>query len=292
MSEHGDYRPRLKTHFDRLYDLEDPGPYFTALAPTNYRMPTVLAGVLKAVHGPLRAVRNGGRTLRIVDFACGYGVIGALLRHDVSLAEVYAWYGERQWQPGDGRRYWEADKAFFSARCAETAGFEIGGIDVAGTALSYAAALGFVDRAFHENLLDNPPSDELVRFLRGVDLVVESGALGPMLPGAFRRILDHGDEKRRPWFLYQLRPDVDGAALSGMWAERGYRMEDPGFGPIRYRKPLGDGEQAEMLRNTRALGKPDAAVMRDGYLLVDMTLARPEADAGDPPIARLRRRDD
>ena len=43
-----------------------------------------------------------------------------------------------------------------------------------------------------------------------------------------------------------------------------------------------------MLRVTRALGKPDEVVMRDGYLLVDMTLARPEADAGNPPIERLR----
>ena len=30
--------------------------------------------------------------------------------------------------------------------------------------------------------------------------------------------------------------------------------------------------------------------MQDGYLLVDMTLARPEADVGNPPIARLRER--
>ena len=44
-----------------------------------------------------------------------------------------------------------------------------------------------------------------------------------------------------------------------------------------------------MLRIARAMGKPEETVMRDGYLLVDMTLARPEADAGNPPIARLRR---
>ena len=182
--------------------------------------------------------------------------------------------------------------AFFAARRAQAAPFEIGGIDVAGTALAYAETLGFIDRAFHENLLDHAPSGGLARFLGGVDLVVESGALGPLLPGAFGRILDHADDARRPWFLYQLRPDVDGAALRGLWAARGYRMEDLGAGPIRYRKPLGEREREEMLRNTRALGKPDAAVMQGGYLLVDVTLARPEADADDPPIARLRIKDD
>ena len=43
-----------------------------------------------------------------------------------------------------------------------------------------------------------------------------------------------------------------------------------------------------MLRATRALGKPDGSVMRDGYLLVDMTLARPDGDTGNPPIERIR----
>ena len=58
--------------------------------------------------------------------------------------------------------------------------------------------------------------------------------------------------------------------------------------PVRYRKPLEAQEQAVMLRRARGLGKPDESIMRDGYILVDMTLARPEADVGNPPIAQLR----
>ena len=111
------------------------------------------------------AARGAGHSPRLLDFACGYGAIGALLRHDVSMAEIYARYGERQWQPEDARRYWEADAAFFAARRAERAAFEIAGIDIAGNALDYASALGFVDRAFHENLVDDAPSDGLKRFL-------------------------------------------------------------------------------------------------------------------------------
>ena len=45
-----------------------------------------------------------------------------------------------------------------------------------------------------------------------------------------------------------------------------------------------------MLRRSRGFGKPDEAIMRDGYFLVDLTLARPEADAENPPIAQLRGR--
>ena len=281
--------PRHKDDFGRVYDLEDPSPYFNALRPSGYRMPAVLAGALKAIHRPVCAARGTDGELRVLDFACGYGAVGALLRHDLSMPELFARYGGRRWRPADARRYREADAAFFAARRAEPATFEIGGVDVAGAALEYAEALGFLDRAFHENLIGEAPGEALRLFLDSVDLVVESGSLGDLLPAAFGRILDCGGDGARPWFIYCPRPDVDWTPLDKLWAQRGYRAESLGTGPVRYRKPLGAEERADMLRIARGLGKPDETVMRDGYLLVDMTLARPEADAGNPPIARLRR---
>ena len=288
MTQSTDSLPRHKDDFGRVYDLEDPSPYFTALRPSDYRMPEVLAGTLRAIHGSVCAARGTGGCLRVLDFACGYGAIGALLRHDIHMADIYAWYGERRWRPADARRCWVDDAAFFAARRSASVTFEIGGIDIAGVALEYATALGFLDRTFHENLVEDAPSDELKHFLRGVDLVVESGSLGDLLPGAFERILDGCGDAAWPWFIYGPRPDVDWASLNALWESRGYRTERLGAGPVRYRKALAAEEQADMLRITRALGKRDEAVMRDGYLLVDMTLARPGTDADRSPIERLR----
>ena len=290
MSEPPDSYTQHAAHFARVYDLDDPSPYFATLRQAYYRMPVALAGALQAIHGPLCAARGAGETLRVLDFACGYGVVGALLRHAVTMPEIYARYGARQWQPADARRYWEEDIAFFATRPAETATFEIGGVDIAGNALAYASALGFVDRAFPENLVDDAPSVGLTRFLRGVHLVVESGALGVLLPAAFERVLDCGGDESPPWFLYSPRPDVNWTALERLWAEREYLTESFLSAPVRYRKPLEAQERADTLRRSRGLGKPDEAIMRDGYVLVDMTLARPEADVGSPPIARLRER--
>lgn len=283
-----DSLPKHKDDFDRVYDLEDPSPYFAALRPSDYRMPAVLAEVLKAIHGSACAACGAGETLRVLDFACGYGTIGALLRHDVSMDGIYARYGERQWSPPDSRSYWDTDAAFFALRRAMAATFELGGTDIAGVALEYAKTLGFLDCSFHENLLDREPSDALAGFLRGVDLIVESGSVGGLLPIAYERILDGCGDANRPWFLYSPRPDVDWTSLNALWAERGYRTESLGTEPVRYRKALAEAEQADMFRVTRELGIRDEDVMRDGYLLVDMTLARPEADTGNPPIERLR----
>ena len=287
MNEADDNLPRHRDDFGRVYDLEDPSPYFNALRPSGYRMPEVLAGALKAIHGAVCVARGSGSALRVLDFACGYGAVGALLCHDVSMAELYARYAKRNWRPEEGRKHWPADAEFFASRREESPAFEVGGTDIAGIALDYAEAMGLVDRTFHANLVDDGPSRGLERFIREVDLIVESGSLGELLPAAFGRILDCvGDH--RPWFVYSLRPDIDREPLDALWAGRGYRSESLGSEPVRYRKALGEAERADMLRATRVLGKPDASVMRDGYLLVDMRLARPEGDAGNPPIERIR----
>ena len=197
--------PRHKDDFGRVYDLEDPSPYFNALAPSGYRMPEVLARALKAIHGAVCAARDAPGTLRVLVFACGYGAVGALVCHDVSMAELYARYAKRSWQPDEGRRYWAGDARFFAARREKPGRFEFGGLD------------------------------------------------------------------------------IDWTPLDALWTARGYRAESLGREPVGYRKPLGELEKTDVPRATRALGKTDDAVMRGGYVLVDMTLARPEGDAGNTP---------
>ena len=283
--------PQHKDDFGRVYDLEDPSPYFNALRPSGYRMPEVLAGALKSIHRAICAARGSVGTLRVLDFACGYGAVGALLRHAVSMPELYARYAGRHWRPDDGRTYWQSDAEFFASRRERSRTFEIGGADIAGNALEYAAAMGFLDRTFHADLVEQPPNEALGHFLRGVDLAVECGSLGELLPVAFERILDAGGH-HRTWFLYGPRPDVDWVRLDALWTARGYRAESLVNEPVRYRKPLGAAERVAMLRATRALGKPDGSVMREDYLLADVRLARPEADLDNPPIGELRGRCD
>ena len=262
MNDSLDSYTRHAAHFVRVYDLDDPSPYFAALGPSGYRMPAALAAALEAIHVPLGAVRGAGAGLRVLDFACGYGVIGALLRHDVSMAEIYAWYGERAWRPEEGRRYWEQDAAHFAARRREGAAFEIGGIDIAGNALDYAVALSFVDRAFHEDLVEDAPSDGLRAFLSGVDLVVESGALGVGAAGRVRAHSSIAPARRRPGSSTALDPTWTGprSTRSGRSAATARKASAPGRCVTASRSTSRSG--ADMLRRSRGFGKGDEAILQ------------------------------
>ena len=62
MSDPPDSYTRHAAHFERVYDLVDPSPYFNTIGPADYRMPAALVGALKAIHGPLCTPRGARAT--------------------------------------------------------------------------------------------------------------------------------------------------------------------------------------------------------------------------------------
>ncbi len=279
-----DFTPRHKDDFGRVYDLEDPRPYFRALQGSDYRMPGALCRFLRRIRPRITAAR-GKKTLRILDFAGGYGTNGALLKHRLSMRELYARFERGTWLPVDGRANWNGDRRFFEARRRSRAGFEVCGLDIATTALEYALCTGLNDRVFSEDLSAGPPSATLRAYAATVDIVVESGSLGAVLSAVFPRLARAGARDAPPWFLYCPRPDVDWRPLDSAWEALDYAPERCNRDPVRYRKPFSADEAAEMARLARALGAPSP--LHDGYLVVDLVLARPKRDAQAYPVSEL-----
>ena len=271
-------RPRHKSEFTAIYDLLDPSPYYQGLEPSNYRMPDVVCGFLRAAATELSRARHAKGRLRVLDFASGYGANGALLRHDLTMADLYRHYGARTWHAGDGEAYWQTDKDFFAVRRAAHDVFEIAGLDIAANAVNYALAVGLIDRAFSDDLVSSAPGPAAAAYLAQVDIVIECGALGLGLRNAFSNVLNAADNGRRPWFVYSPRPDVDWSALEALWAAQGYVARACNQAPVPYRRALSASEEREMIRDCAALGRPAARTIVDGYLAVDLMLARPEDD--------------
>ena len=271
-------RPRHKDDFTTIYDLDDPSLYYNALEPADYRMPDVVAGFLRVAAGELKGTRQYTDRLRILDFACGYGAIGLLLRHDLRMRDLYQYYANRDWQPEESKRYWEQDRAFFAERRDVAGQFEIAGLDIAATAVAYGLAVGSLDHAFSGDLVSSRAGSDLRAYLADVDLVIESGAIGQGLRGAFSNVLADANPARRPWFLYCPRPDVDWTSLTHLWEIAGYHARPCNPTPVHYRRALSRSEELSILRDGKALGREIHEVMADGYLVVDLMLARPVED--------------
>ena len=282
---------RHKDDFEQVYDLDDPRPYYQGLRPCDYRMPGVVANWLCAKASVIAAARGRSGPLRMLDFACGYGAIGALLRHRISMRDLYGHYAGA-WRRSEGRANWSPDRAALAPLRREHRRYEIGGLDIAPVAVEYARYMGFIDTGFAEDLSEGPPGAELRHFLSGADIVVECGGLGPLLTGAMERMVHATRDTSRPWFLYCPRPDVDWSDLHALWAAVGYEAAVCVRAPVRYRKPLSDYERDQMLKLSVRFGYRPEDVMESEYLLVEMTLVRPRAECGGVDMEELLFRDD
>jgi len=278
-------QPEIRTHedFTQVYDLDDPRPYYRALAPVDYRMPGVTAGFLRA-NAAAFAEFFGVKRLRALDFACGFGAVAALLRHDLTMAAFFDRYADDADGPLPA-----ADAGFFAARRETDTHFEIGGLDIAETALTYARACGLIDAVFTNDLLAGEPGAELSAFLAGTHIIYETGAVLDVLAPALALLLRTGLARgAAPWLLYSPRPDVDDAPLHGELDALDYRVETVNEEPVRYRRLIGDEEKAMHTDAVAALGR-DPAAHRDGdWILVDLKLARPNTVAERLPVGGFR----
>ena len=275
----------VKQHqdFDLVYDLDEPRSYFRALAPLDYRGPTVMAEFILAHGAALRRAR-GKERLRLLDFACGYGAIGMLLRYQISLSDIFSYYDS---PPASDPVL--QDKSFFRKHQSRDAMIEIGGLDIAARALAYAKGVGALDQAYCENLMENPPSPSLADFLSGTDLVLEAGAIGTILADVFGCLLEqfHDRPENRPWFLLTPRPDVDDGPLRRLFDAQGYVLESLLPQPYHYRRLMSEQEIEDAAARMTALGKATDRLVSTGAYFNPLLLARPECDLERPPVEAL-----
>jgi hypothetical protein len=272
--------PRIEVHqdFAQVYDRDDPRPYYRALAPLDYRMPGVIARFLRANHHILCDAFDTA-TPRLVDFACGFGAVPALLRHDIDLAALYALYDA---DLDDG-----GDAGFFERHRRADTPFEIGGVDIAARALAYAHACGLIDHAFDDDTLAAPPGPALARFLDGTAVIFESGSTLNVLMPALLSLIDTASTVQKPWLLYAPRFDVDDAPLRKGLAARGYVVASVNSRPIRYRRSISAKERRAHVDVIRGLGRDPEHGFDGDYLVLDLNLARPEPAAEALAVGKL-----
>ncbi|MGH3148997.1 MAG: hypothetical protein ACRDTR_24715, partial [Rubrobacter sp.] len=110
-----------KYGFDDIYDLDDPRGYFGTLRELDYRTPEhggqVFPVLVEAQAGAGQA--ENGR-VSVLDLCCSYGINAALLKHEVSLDDLYERYGSEEISGLSSDELAESDVAYFRRRAKES----------------------------------------------------------------------------------------------------------------------------------------------------------------------------
>ncbi len=271
---------KLVTIYDDIYDLADCRAYYRAMQQAGFRTAHYAAAGFRAVLAELRRVRGLGRA-GIVDFASGYGIAAALMRHDLSLNDVLTRYQDPWFDDADTAAMIAADRDWYAGARPAGAADWYAGIDIAANALNYGRAVGIFDRVFAEDLAAEAPSEALAGTLADCDLIVECGSIAHMLPRALDRVLTAA--VRRPWVATAPIRGNDSAEAIAVLKNHGLTVEWLGERPFPHRRFANADEQARGVANAEARGYDTAGLERDGYFHAQIILARPPEEA--TPVA-------
>lgn len=282
-----------KANFDGVYDLPDPRGYFEALGSLDYRAPEHGRRVFSALLG---AMRKGGDLPKVLDLCCSYGVNAALLKHDLTLDDLYARYASPD-LAGLSAGELAADDAGFYAGRRKPSRLDVVGTDAAANAVSYALRAGLLDAGAAGNLEEGEPSKALRRAAGEARLVTVTGGVGYIWERTFERVLscvmdgspeDDGAEGRNaPWVAAFAVRFVDYAPVADVLARRGLVTEKLSVRTFAQRRFENDGEREHVLRELAAAGIDPAGKEESGWYHADLYLSRPAAEAREAPVDEL-----
>jgi hypothetical protein len=261
-----------KQSFDDIYSQPDPRPYFGELGALDYEVPEhgvkVFARILDTmdVHSPT-----------VVDLCCSYGINAALLKHDLTLDQLYDHYRDEALADVSPDVLVEADRAFFG-RHQDDDPARVVGLDVAAPAIEYATGVGLLDAGFAENLEVDDPSDALAAQMADADLLTVTGGVGYITETTFARLLSCRDGLDPPWVAALCLRTVPYDPVAECLADFGLVTRELPDVTFPQRRFADTAEREYALGELARLGIDPAGKEADGRYHVNAYVSYPDSD--------------
>ena len=290
---YADHNEQSKANFDGVYDLPDPRGYFEALGSLDYRAPEHGRRVFSALLGAIP--KEDIHPPKVLDLCCSYGVNAALLKHDLTLDDLYERYASLDLADLSAEDLAIADAAFYGDRRKDRPP-EVVGTDAATNAVSYALRAGLLEGGTAENLEENEPTGALRRSVQGARLVTVTGGVGYVWERTFERVLScvlDGSENGgpngfgAPWVAAFAVRFVDYAPIAAVLARRGLVTERLSIRTFPQRRFENDGEREHVLRQLALAGVDPDGKEESGWYHADLYLSRPAGEVRETPVDEL-----
>lgn len=268
-----------KANMDHVYDQPDPRAYFRELRRLGYAIPGHAKPIFQKLIAHLR--RRPEDTVHVLDLGCSYGVNAALLKHDLSMPDLYDHWGNQSLTDVTPEELAERDRHFFD-NLEDPEAIEMIGLDQAESAVAFAEETGLLDEGLALNLENEPLPGAVREDLAQVDLVTSTGCVGYVTERSFDRILPAVTQGQPAWlgnFVLRLFPfDAIAERLSD-WGYVTEKLEGRTFVQRRFES---DEEQEQVIEQLRENGVDPTGLEAEGHLLAEFYLSRPASPANIP----------
>ncbi len=259
-----------------LYTAPDPRPYYAALGALDYQTPRHVQRLAQWCFSQRQELFDGGE-MWAIDVGCGYATNAAGLRHGIDPKDLYARYDDPEIAALETDDLHRSDRDYFTS--ADTGAAHIAGVDVAHDALMYGIETGLLSAAFSDDLTDGKPSPELTDIIGKTAVVMESGVPIFILPYILDSILSVTTEENRPWLVTAPPRYTDLTIYHEILSKHGYVLQQAHPDSLPHRRFSSDQEMNDVIADQAAMGLDNHLENTEGYIRVELYLARPEADA-------------
>jgi len=269
-----------KLNLNGIYNKPEPLDYFSTLSQLEYRIPQEAKPSFRSLIDARRSTTESEAT-KVVDIGCSYGVNGALLKHGLSMEDLYHHYGAAK--AGDPENLLARDRDLYADPA--DAALEMIGVDPADRAISYAVDAGLLDAGVATDLEKTEPTAEDVTAIENADLIISTGCVGYVTEVSLERLLQSSLDSR-PWMAHFVLRMFDFGASEEMLHSHGYVTEKlPAL--FRQRRFASAEERQHVLDNLRNLEIDPTGVEADGWYVAELHVARPEEVAKSIPLGDI-----
>jgi SAM-dependent methyltransferase len=271
-------------NLDDIYDQPGPRAYFCQLKELNYSIPGRAKPIFQKLIDHLQ--HRSDDSIHILDLGCSYGINAALLKHDLSMTDLYQHWGQETLTGNQPEDSVDRDLRYF-ANLEEANDIVVTGLDPAENAIKFAEGVGLLDEGLAVNLetelLPGSAKDDLAM----VDLVVSTGCVGYVTEKTFDRLLPAVTQGHSPWmanFVLRMFPFEH---IEKTLDAQGYvteKLEDHTF---IQRQFASDEEQEQVLERLHEQGINPTGKEAEGHLLAEFYLSRPRNEAAGLTVEQL-----
>lgn len=273
-----------KANLDGIYDRPDPREYFRKLKPLRYSIPDAAKPIFQKLISHLRQRRR--ETVHVLDLGCSYGVNAALLKHNLTMPQLYEHWGQEKLTEATPDEVVEHGRRYFGS-LPEARDIEVFGLDQAERAVEFAEEVGLIDEGIAVNLETEPLPGPVHKELSQVDLVTSTGCVGYVTHKTFERLLPAVTEGRPPWLANFVLRMFPFEPIAEILKKRGYETEKLEGRTFVQRKFASGEEQEQVLKKLRGREIDPAGKEAEGHLLAEFYLSRPISETTETPIGQL-----
>ncbi len=272
-----------KISLDHVYNTADPRAYFRALRELGYRVPQEAKPVFRSLIAARQESGTDGPT-RLVDIGCSYGVNAALLKHDLSLEDLYRLYVDEA--PRSHHSLRARDAGLFAGAADDS--LEVVGVDAASRAIAYAVDTGLLEGGIGRSIEDDPLTSREETMIANTDLIISTGCVGYVTNASLDRLVEPNLENE-VWMANFVLRMFDYEPVAEAMSAHGYVTERLDGVLFPQRRFATAEEQGNVLDNLADRGiSPDGAEA-DGWYFAELHVSRPRHVAERMPLDTVLR---